>query len=376
MTGFVAAVVTLLGTAARAQDTVVKLGHVAPTSGRFAAVGIDMENSARMAVDQLNATGVVIGGTKVRLELVPEDDGNDPKRAVAVAQQMVGLNVAGVIGHLNLRTTMLASRIYSAAGIPQIAPSATNSRYTRQGFNTAFRMLADDSRLGSALGTYVVKELKGKSIAVIDDGTAYGHGLVENFTKAVKARGGEIAETQYTGQGATDFIAILTLVKAKNPDVIFFGGTDTVAGPIIRQMKQLGIDAKFVGGDGICSTVLPKLADGAVADNQVVCAEAGGMEVEQQFRLAEFREQFRRRFGTEPQRYAPCVYDAVNVIVAAMIKAGSSDPKVYLPVLASTVDYKGLTGPISFDEKGDVKNALLTLFTFRGEIRQEIGVVR
>lgn len=372
----VAAAVVMFGGAAYAQDMVVKIGHVGPTSGGIAHLGKDNENGAKMAIDDLNAKGTTIGGKKVKFELVPEDDAGDPKQGTAVAQKLVDSKVNGVVGHLNSGTTIPASKIYSDAGIPQISPSATNPKYTRQGFKTAFRVVADDVHLGSTLGKYGVKELKGKTFAVIDDRTAYGQGVAEEFTKAVKASGGTIAETQFTTDKATDFTAILTQIKAKKPDIIFFGGMDAVAGPMIRQMKQLGINAKFMGGDGICSSELPKLAGGAMADGQVVCAEAGGVEGTQKVGMDKFRDDYKKKFGMDVQVYAPYVYDAVNVMAAAMVKAGSADPKVYLPVLAKTDSYKGVTGNISFDEKGDVKNGALTLFTYKGDKRDQIAVVR
>jgi len=372
----VAAAVVMFGGAAYAQDMIVKIGHVAPTSGGIAHLGKDNENGARMAIEELNAKGTTIGGKKVKFELLAEDDAGDPKQGTAVAQKLVDSKVNGVVGHLNSGTSIPASKIYSDAGIPQISPSATNPKYTRQGFKTTFRVVADDVHLGGTLGRYAVKELKGKSIAVIDDRTAYGQGVAEEFTKAVKASGGSIAETQFTTDKATDFSAILTAIKAKKPDVVFFGGMDAVAGPMIRQMKQLGINAKFMGGDGICSGELPKLAAGAMADGQVVCAEAGGVEGSQKAGMDKFKEDFKKKFGVDVQIYAPYVYDSVNVMVAAMVKAGSADPKVYLPVLAKTDGYKGVTGPISFDEKGDVKNGALTLFTYKGEKRDQIAVVR
>ena len=371
-----AATMVMLGGASYAQDMVVKIGHVAPTSGAIAHLGKDNENGARMAIDELNAKGVTIGGKKVKLEMMAEDDGADPKQGAAVAQKLADAKVAGVIGHLNSGTSIPASKIYSDAGIPQISPSATNPKYTRQGFKTTFRVVADDVHLGSTLGKYAVKELKGKSIAVIDDRTAYGQGVAEEFTKAVKASGGAIADTQFTTDKATDFTAILTQIKSKKPDVVFFGGMDAVAGPMIRQMKQLGINAKFMGGDGICSGELPKLAGGAMADGQVVCAEAGGVEGEQKVGMEKFRADYKKKFGIEVQVYAPYVYDATNVLVAAMVKAGSADPKVYLPVLAKTEGYKGVTGTIGFDDKGDIKNGALTLFTYKADKRDQIAVVR
>jgi branched-chain amino acid transport system substrate-binding protein len=372
----VAATVFAFAGVASAQDMVVKIGHVGPTSGAIAHLGKDNENGARMAVDELNAKGVTIGGKKAKFELVAEDDAGDPKQGTAVANKLVDAKVNGIVGHLNSGTTIPASKIYSDAGIPQISPSATNPKYTRQGFKTAFRVVADDVHLGGTLGRYAVKDLKGKSIVTIDDRTAYGQGVAEEFAKAVKASGGAIQDTQFTTDKATDFTAILTAVRAKKPDIIFYGGMDAVAGPMIRQMKQLGISAKFMGGDGICTGELPKLAAGAMADNQVVCAEAGGVEGTQKVGMDKFRTDFKKKFGADVQLYAPYVYDAVNVIVAAMVKAGSADPKAYLPVLAKTVDYKGVTGNISFDEKGDVKNGALTLYTYKGEKREQMAVVR
>jgi branched-chain amino acid transport system substrate-binding protein len=371
----VAAAVTLFAGAVSAQE-VVKIGHVAPTSGGIAHLGKDNENGARMAIDELNAKGVTIGGKKVKLELQAEDDAGDPKQGTAVAQKLVDSKVNGVIGHLNSGTSIPASKVYSDAGIPQISPSATNPKFTRNGYKTTFRVVADDVHLGGTLGRYAVKELKGKSIAVIDDRTAYGQGVADEFEKGVKGAGGSTVSHQFTTDKATDFTAILTQIKSKNPDVVFYGGMDAVAGPMIRQMKQLGINAKFMGGDGICSGELPKLAAGAMGDGQVVCAEAGGVEGTQKVGMEKFREDYKKKFGTDVQIYSPYVYDAVNVMVAAMVKAGSADPAKYLPVLAKTDGYKGVTGTISFDEKGDVKNGALTLFTYKGEKREQIAVVR
>jgi branched-chain amino acid transport system substrate-binding protein len=372
----VAAAAVLFAAGASAQDMVVKIGHVGPTSGGIAHLGKDNENGARMAIEELNAKGTTIGGKKVKFELLAEDDAADPKQGTAVAQKLVDSKVNGVIGHLNSGTSIPASKIYSDAGIPQISPSATNPKFTRNGYKTTFRVVADDVHLGGTLGRYAVKELKGKSIAVIDDRTAYGQGVAEEFAKAVKASGGTIADTQFTTDKATDFTAILTQVKSKKPDVVFFGGMDAVAGPMLRQMKQLGITAKCMGCDGICSGELPKLAAGAMADGQVVCAEAGGVEGTQKAGMEDFYKRFKAKYNADVQVYAPYVYDAVNVMVAAMVKAGSAEPAKYLPVLAKTEGFKGVTGTISFDAKGDVKNGALTLFTYKADKREQIAVVR
>ena len=361
---------------ALAQETVVRLGHVGPTSGSIAHLGKDNENGARLAIEELNAKGISIGGKKIKFELLAEDDAADPKQGTAAAQKLVDSKVVGVIGHLNSGTSIPASKIYSDAGIPQISPSATNPRYTRQGYKTTFRVVADDVHLGGTLGKYAVNQLKGKSIAVVDDRTAYGQGVADEFEKGVKAAGGKVVGREFTNDKATDFTAILTSLKAKKPDVVFFGGMDAVAGPMLRQMKQLGISAKFMGGDGICTGELPKLAAGSMGDGQVVCAEAGGVEGEAKKSMEDFGKKFKAKFNADVQLYAPYVYDAVNVMVAAMQKANSTEPAKFLPVLAATEGYKGVTGTIAFDQKGDIKNGALTLYTYKAGKRDQLAVVR
>jgi branched-chain amino acid transport system substrate-binding protein len=370
------AIAFALAGAASAQEQVVKIGHVGPISGAIAHLGKDNEYGARMAIDELNAKGVTIGGKKVKFQLVAEDDGADPKQGTSVAQKLVDAKVNGVIGHLNSGTTIPASKIYSDAGIPQISPSATNPKYTQQGFKTTFRVVANDGQLGGTLGKYAVQTLKGKKIAVIDDRTAYGQGVAEEFVKGAKKAGGaQIVAQQYTNDKATDFNAILTSIKSKNPDVVFFGGMDAVAGPMMRQMKQLGIKAKFMGGDGICTEGLANLAGDAIGEEQVVCAEAGGVVDAQKKGMDDFRAEYKKKFGTDVQIYAPYVYDATMVMVEAMKKAGSADPVKYLPELAK-IQYKGVTGPIAFDSKGDIKDGTLTLYTYKGGKRTQIAVTK
>ena len=372
------AVATLatISSLAVAQEQVVKIGHVGPVSGAIAHLGKDNEWGARLAIEELNAKGVSINGKKVKFELVAEDDAADPKQGTAAAQKLVDAKVSGVIGHLNSGTTIPASKIYSDAGIPQISPSSTNPKYTRQGYKTAFRVVADDVHLGGTLGRYAVNELKGKSIAVIDDRTAYGQGVAEEFEKAVKAAGGNLVGHEFTTDKATDFMPILTTLKGKKPDIIFFGGMDAVGGPMMKQMKSLGIKAKFMGGDGICTNEMIKLAGDAMADGQVVCAEAGGVDGALKKGMDEFGVKFKKRFNDDVKLYSPYVYDAVFVMVDAMQRAKSSEPAKYLPELAKTTGFKGVTGTISFDAKGDIKNGALTLYTFKAGKRDQIAVVR
>ncbi|MFZ6647338.1 branched-chain amino acid ABC transporter substrate-binding protein [Undibacterium sp. TJN25] len=362
------------GTAA-AQEQVVKIGHVGPISGAIAHLGKDNENGAKMAIEELNAKGVTIGGKKVKFELLAEDDGADPKQGTTVAQKLVDAKVNGVIGHLNSGTTIPASKIYNDAGIPQISPSATNPKYTQQGFKGAFRVVANDGQLGGTLGRYAVQINKAKKIAVIDDKTAYGEGVAAEFIKGAKSKGADVVSTEHTTDKSTDFSAILTGIKAKNPDVIFFGGMDAVAGPMLRQMKALGITAKFMGGDGICTADLAKLAGDAIGEGQVVCAEAGGVLDAQKKANDDFKAAYKKKFGIEVQIYAPYVYDAVMTMVDAMVQAKSAEPAKYLPFLAK-IHHKGVTGDIAFDDKGDIKDGTLTLYTYKAGKRELISVVK
>jgi branched-chain amino acid transport system substrate-binding protein len=360
--------------AAQAQQ-VVKIGHVAPISGPSAHLGKDNENAARMAIDELNAKGFTINGQKVTLQLIAEDDGADPKQGTAVAQKLVDARVNGVIGHLNSGTTVPASKIYNDAGIVQISPAATAPAYTRQHFPGAFRVVASDAKLGGALARYAAGPLKARTIAVIDDRTTYGQGVADEFVKGAKAAGMRIAGREFTSDKATDYTAILTSIKAKKPDLVFFGGMDSVAGPMLKQMKALGIPAVFMGGDGMCTEALGRLAGDGLGDGKVFCAEAGGVKGPQEQAMEDFRVRFKTKYNIGVQLYAPYVYDSVMVMATAMQNAKSADPAKYLPALKA-IRYEGVTGTIQFDQNGDIKDGALTLFTYKGGKRSKIDVVR
>ena len=374
MSAAIAAAFAFAASGAVAQ-TVVKLGHVGPLTGAIAHLGKDNEAGFKLAIEDLNAQKVKIGGQEIKFEGLSEDDAGDPKQGTAAAQKLVDAKVSGVIGHLNSGTSIPASKIYHDAGIPQISPSSTHPKYTQQGYKTTFRVVAHDGQLGGTMGRYAAKDLKVKSVAIIDDRTAYGQGVADEFGKAVKAAGVKLVGREYTNDKATDFNAILTKLKGAKPDLVFFGGMDAVAGPMLRQMKQLGINAKFMGGDGICSPKLPELAGDAIGEGQVICAEAGGVEGAGIAKLNDFKARFKGKFNMEVQIYAPYVYDATMAMVAAMQKANSTDPKKYLPELAK-INYDGVTGKIAFDAKGDIKNGALTVYTYKGGKREQMMVVR
>jgi len=360
-----AASVALLAGAASAQDMVVKIGHVGPVSGAQAHYGKDNENGARMAIEDLNAKGVTIGGKKVKLELVAEDDAADPKQGTAAAQKLCDAKVAGVVGHLNSGTTIPASAVYNQCGIPHVTPSATNPKLTTQGFKTTFRLLANDNALGAGLALHASNNLKLKKIAIIDDRTAYGQGVAEVFTATAKSKGIEIVDQQYTTDKATDFMAILTAIKSKNPDAIFYGGMDPQAGPMLRQMEQLGLaNVKYFGGDGICTDKIIELSGGAKTLGNVVCAE-GGSSLAKMPGGEAWKARYDAKYPKQFQVYSPYTYDATHVLVQAMVEAGSVDPKVYMAKLAA-INYKGVTANIGFEKDGELKNPAMTLYKYEG----------
>ena len=362
----VGAAAALLAAPGMAQDMVVKIGHVGPVSGGQAHYGKDNENGARMAVEDLNAKGVTIGGRKVRLELVAEDDAADPKQGTAAAQKLCDAKVNGVVGHLNSGTTIPASTIYNQCGIPHVTPSATNPKLTQQGYKTTFRLLANDNALGAGLALHAANNLKLKKIAIIDDRTAYGQGVAEVFKKTAMARGIQIVDEQFTNDKAVDFMAILTAIKSKAPDGVFYGGMDTKAGPMLRQMEQLGLsNVKFFGGDGICTAKLGEQSGNAKTMANVVCAE-GGSSLEKMPGGKAWKDRYDKKYPGQFQVYSPYTYDAVGVLVDAMVRAGSADPKVYSAKLFDA-NYQGVTAKVGFESDGEIKSPSMTLYNYAAD---------
>ncbi|WP_322063255.1 branched-chain amino acid ABC transporter substrate-binding protein [Paraburkholderia sp. J63] len=366
-----AAIAISLSIPTRADET-VRIGHVAPLTGSIAHLGKDSENGARLAIEEINAKGLVIAGQKVVLQLDPQDDAGDPRTATQVAQRLVDDKVAGVVGHLNSGTSIPASRVYSDAGIAQISQAATNPAYTQQGFKTTYRVVATDAQQGPALASYAVKNLGIRTVAVIDDSTAYGQGLATEFETAAKALGLKVVSHDATSDKAIDFRAILTKIKGENPDAIMFGGMDATGGPLAKQARQLGLRAKVLGGDGVCSADLPKLA--GVASDNVVCSEAG-IALEKMPGGAEFAKKYEARFHQPLQVYAPFSYDAVYIIVDAMKRAGSTKAANVLSAMPAT-DYNGVVGKISFTPHGDVKHGAISVFSYRSGKKILLDVVQ
>jgi branched-chain amino acid transport system substrate-binding protein len=355
---------------APASELEVKIGHVGPLTGGIAHLGKDNENGARLAIDEANAAGIKIDGKAVKFVLVAEDDQADPKVGTTVAQKLVDAKVAGVVGHLNSGTSIPASPIYSQAGIPVISGSATNPKLTEQGFKTQFRVVGRDDQQGPAIASYLATNNKPKVVAVIDDATAYGEGIANEVEKTLKAAKITVLPREKGTDKTTDWKAILTKLRGRKPDAVFYGGMDATGGPLMKQGRELGMKAVFSFGDGACTDEMGKLA-GEAAEG-LLCSQAG---IPAQAADKKFLDAYKKKFNADPILYSPFTYDAANLLIAAMQKANSADPAKYLPELQK-ISFTGATGSIAFDDKGDRKDAEMTIFTMKGGKIEPIAVIK
>lgn len=349
---------------------VVRIGHAGPLTGGIAHLGKDNENGARLAVEEATAKKLKLGGKTVKFELMGEDDQADPKLGPTIAQKFADAKVAGVVGHLNSGVTIPASAVYNQANIPMISGSATNPKLTEQGFKNIFRVVGRDDQQGPAVAQFL-QSLKVKKVAVVDDATAYGEGLANEVEKTLKAAGVSVVAREKTNDKATDFKAILTKMKGKAPDAVFYGGMDATGGPMLKQARELGIKAVFSFGDGACTDTMKQLA-GDAASEGLICSQAGLPVVAAS---KGFLDAYKAKYNVDPIIYGPFTYDAANLLIAAMQKADSADPAKYLPELQK-ISYDGATGKIEFDDKGDRKDAEITIFTQKDGKLVPVAVVK
>jgi branched-chain amino acid transport system substrate-binding protein len=348
----------------------IKIGHVAPLTGGIAHLGKDNENGARLAIDEANAAKISIDGKQARFVLLAEDDQADPKVGTTVAQKLVDAKINGVVGHLNSGTTIPASSVYNQAGIPMISGSATNPQLTEQGFKGVFRVVGRDDQQGPAIASYLASEKKPKVVAVIDDATAYGEGIANEVEKTLKAANVKVLPREKGTDKTTDWKAVLTKLRGQSPDAVFYGGMDATGGPLIKQGRELGVKAVFAFGDGACTDKMRELA-GEAAEG-LLCSQAG---IPPQAASKKFLDAYKAKFNVDPILYAPFTYDSANLLIEAMKKANSADPAKYLPELQK-VSFTGSTGAIAFDEKGDRKDAEITIFTMKGGKIEPLAVVK
>lgn len=367
------AALCLTATLSLAQELqTVRIAHAGPTSGGIAHIGKDTENGVRMAIDDLNAQAILIGGKKIKFELVAEDDAGDPRQATFVAQKLCDSKVVGVVGHLQSGTTIPASSIYNKCGLPHITAAATNPDVTKRGFNTTYRLIANDNALGAALANHAHDVQKITTVAIIDDRTAYGQGLADVFKATAQQLGMQVVAQEYTNDRATDFTAILTNIKSKKPEALFYGGLDAQAGPMLRQMAQLGMTGvKYFGGDALCTEKLSELSSKAANLKNVTCA-TGGASVQKMPGGMDWKKKYDARFPGQFQVYSPYAFDATFVLVDAMKRANSVDPRVYVPFISKT-QYKGVTASIAFTPKGELTTPAVTLYSFKDNVRTALN---
>ena len=354
-----------------ADEVCVKIGSGAPKTGGIAHLGKDNENGVQLAVNEINAKGnLVIGGKKVKLAMVGEDDAGDPKQGPVVAQKLVDAKVVGVVGHLNSGVSIPANAVYAAAGLAQISPSSTNPDYTLKGNKTpkgsvsSYRVVATDAQQGPSLAKYMLAH-NGKSVAILDDATQYGKGLADQVEKTMKEGGANVVNREAATDKTTDFKAVLTKIKGLNPDYIFWGGMDDTAATLVKQMKELGIAAKLVSADGACTDKFIELS--GAAGKGTICSVAG-MPLEKMPKGKDFTANYEKTFaGQKVQIYSPFSYDATYAIVEAMKIANSTDPEAIAAAMPK-VNFEGLIGQIAFDDKGDIKGGAISIFEAKDKL--------
>lgn len=357
------AIVTL-ATQAIAQEQTVIIGHTGPLSGPNAFAGKDNENGVRLAIEELNAKKMVVGGKTLNFKLQSEDDQCDAKAGVNVAQKLVDDGVKFVMGPYCSGVAIPASRVYSEGGA-MMSTVGTNPKVTQGGYKNLFRIIASDTQIGSNMAVYAAKVLKVTKVGVIDDRTAFGQGVAEEFTKEAKKQGLTIVAQEFTTDKSVDFLAILTTMKGKQPDAIFFGGYAPQAAPMTRQMKQLGLSAKLLGGDTLCSPEMGKLGGEAVNDT-VFCAQ-GGSILEKAVGGPAFKAKYKKRFNTDTDAYGASFYDQTMLIGESIKKANSIDTnKVGAEIYKA--NYKGVAGTYTYDDKGNMTQAPITVFTFKNGV--------
>ncbi|WP_144113101.1 branched-chain amino acid ABC transporter substrate-binding protein [Paraburkholderia sp. BCC1886] len=349
--------------AAAFAETTITIGYSGALTGAQAHFGKDSQRGIQLAMAEINATHPVIGGVPIKLVLDAEDDAADPKTATTVAQRFIDNHVSAVVGHQNSGTSIAVARLYSAAHIAEVTPSATNPQFTHLGYRTTFRMLANDTFLGTAVAQYAANQLHVKRVAVIDDRTAYGQGIADVFVDGIGKSNVPVAAREYTTDKAFDFGASLTLIKGTKPDAIFFGGMDTQGGPMLKQMVKYQLDIPLMGGDGLCTEEIQKLAGDALNGN-LVCADGGRLVAKMPGGPA-FANRFQAAYHEPIQLYAPYAYDAMMAIYHAMVQTQSTDPAKIVEGLHQ-VAFQGVTGQIAFDDHGDLRAPSATISTFKG----------
>ncbi|MBI5893338.1 MAG: branched-chain amino acid ABC transporter substrate-binding protein [Deltaproteobacteria bacterium] len=339
---------TIFTGCAKKEDT-IKIGVAGPMTGDQAKMGTDLKNGVELAVMEWNEKGGILNK---KIELLAEDDQHDPKLAVTVANKLSNSNAAGVIGHWNSSASIPASEVYRDRGnIPMLTPASTNPQLTERGFENVFRVCGRDDQQGRIAAEFVSKELKIKKAAIIHDKTTYGQGLADEFKKAL----GSETEVVYYGvviQGDKDFRAVLTSIKEKSPELIYFGGIYPEAGLLVKQAKELGIKAPFMSGDGTIDKEFIKIAGKENAEGTYLTFSPDPSNIPS---AKAFLDKYHAKYG-EHGPYSIYAYDAANILLTGIKNAGVLDGKK-ISEAVHNIKYDGALGAVQFDKKGDVLKA-------------------
>ncbi len=360
--GIVLSIFLLLPVHVAAQDDTVSIGLVAPLTGDQAYIGIGVLQGAQMAVEDANARGPVFGDT--RIKFVPLDDQHNPTQAVMAANKLVSdPNVVGVVGHFNSSCSKAASSIYHEARVAQISPASTNPEISRQGFDTFFRVCATDDVQAPTAANFVRSKLGVKKVVILDDQTTYGKGLANEFEKRFKSLGGEVLRHDGINQGEKDFTPLLTKIKSVRPELVFYGGVYPELALLLRQANKVGFKTTWIGGDGIFDVTLIKLATPALTEG--IYATMLGVDPHSLPSAADFVARYEARYG-QIGSFSAYAYDAANVLIEAVRRAGSEDREAVLKEVRLTKDFQGILGPVNFDERGDAIGKSVGIFKVSG----------
>ncbi|WP_118183069.1 branched-chain amino acid ABC transporter substrate-binding protein [Paraburkholderia phosphatilytica] len=341
-----------------ADPEIVKIGFAGPLTGPVARVGKDLQYGAQLALDEENAKNPTIGGKPVKFVLDVQDDQADPRMAIQAAQKLVDDGVVGVIGHYNSGCSIPASAVYHTADVAMITPGSTNPALTQQGFANVFRTMGNDGVGGVIAGRFAVEQLKAKRIGIIDDRTAFGQGLADAFAKGAKEANGNVVDREFTNDKAVDFRAILTTLKEKNVDMIFFGGLDEQGAMLVKQMRSLGMQTQLFGAGALKSNAFLQIAGTSGEGTRDL---EPGPALDKLPSAQDFAKRYKARFNQDVELYAPFAYDAALAMIKAVHEANSLDRAKIVAALPK-VTVTGVTGKIEFDPHGDLIKPPYTLF--------------
>ncbi|MBV9637819.1 MAG: branched-chain amino acid ABC transporter substrate-binding protein [Methylobacteriaceae bacterium] len=343
-----------LAGAAHAQ---IKLGVAGPITGPNAAFGAQLKNGTEQAVEDINKAGGILGQ---QLSVEVGDDVSDPKQGVSVANKFVGDGVKFVVGHFNSGVTIPASEVYMDNGLLMITPSATNPKVTERNMWDVFRTCGRDDQQGAVAGHYIAEQLKGKKVAVLHDKTTYGKGLADETKKTMNSLG--VTEVLYEGvnTGEKDYSAIVSKIKASGAEVVYWGGLHTEGGLIVRQMRDQGVQAVMMSGDGITSDEFATIGGPGVIGTLMTFPPDPRKRPEAQEVVKEFTAK-----NFNPEAYTLYSYAAVQIFKQAAEKAGSLDAKKMAEVMHSGMVFKTVIGDISYDKKGDITRPDYVLYVWK-----------